>query len=252
MVELNRQGEMREMGSQQNIVNRETIKIHPSYFVIDESFSMAGEKMVEVNDSVRSIHEDLRGDPVASAQLWLSFIGFSEDAQLHLELTDYGQYIQSDKKMFEAVGRQTNFGAAFTLLKERIDVDLQNLRSQGYKYSRPIVFFITDGQSSDHYQPALNRLMSEDYWPYILAFGIGEDVNLETLTKISNLKNGVYVPRQGESTNKVGTTALADIFNGALTYLLKTLTHVPGTKVELPKNDSLDQFDGTISHDDIS
>ena len=68
------------------------------------------------------------------------------------------------------------YGEAFKLLRERVEVDAENLKNQGYSVFRPTVFFLTDGAPNDQdWRDEYNLLVDPQFRfrPNILSFGFG-------------------------------------------------------------------------------
>src|SRR5207247_2640955 len=87
--------------------------------------------------------------------------------------------------MFATRGRRTSYAAAFRLLRQEIERDLAQLRSDNFRVFRPAVFFITDGEPNDddqHLKAAFEELTDPSFRarPNILPFGV-RDATKETL-----------------------------------------------------------------------
>jgi uncharacterized protein YegL len=160
-----------------DLADRPFAALLPVYLVIDESGSMA-EAIPSLNHELSALLDSLVSNPLATAGIRLSIIGFSTDARCYLPLTDV-----SDLPSIPALhtSGSTSFAAVIELLSERLSSDIPNLRSGGYKVRRPVVFFLTDGvpDAGDTWQDALLKLRSEPHCPTIFAYGVGDsDANI--------------------------------------------------------------------------
>jgi len=146
--------------------------ILPFYLVCDESASMDGEPIDAMNSALPELHAEIGMNPVVSDKTQFGIIGFSDDAEVLLELSDLSQV--TELPILTTKGA-TNFAAALRCLKSQIELDLNRLKSQGHKVYRPVVLFLTDGQPTSDWESEYIELTSSTfkYRPNIVAFGIG-------------------------------------------------------------------------------
>src|SRR5215207_4574354 len=111
----------------------------PTYIVIDVSYSMTPHRDL-LNRTLQRLRVGLARRVTEFAQM--SIIAFSSKAWLVIEMTDLGQV--SVMPQVEC-GGNTNYGAAFDLVRQRIQVDVPMLSAQNKGVFRPAVFFLTDG-----------------------------------------------------------------------------------------------------------
>ena len=144
----------------------------PIYFVVDESRSMEPD-MDTLNEGMRSFLDALHSNPMAAGKIRFAVIGFSDTALMHLEPSDLRNiYVMP---LLQA-RNTTMYGAAFRLLRKRVETDTNNLKHQGYKVFRPTAFFLTDGAPNDaDWRDEHSRLMDPQFRfrPNILSFGFG-------------------------------------------------------------------------------
>ena len=80
-----------------------------------------------------------------------------------------------------------NYGEAFNLLRDVIDRDITNLKSQGMRVLRPIAILITNGEPTDDWEASYSALTDRTinkHAPHILLFGY-MGANKEVIEKIS-------------------------------------------------------------------
>jgi uncharacterized protein YegL len=100
----------------------------------------------------------------------ISVIAFSTDAEVVVSLRPASEAVPPT---LTASG-VTNYGAALRTLRIAIETDVARLREQGLRIYRPLAFFITDGQPTDHgWEDALADLYALRAAPTILAVGTG-------------------------------------------------------------------------------
>lgn len=166
--------------------------IFPLYVCIDVSASMEGPKIESLNYALQAIHEFVSSDPFINDKALIGVISFSSTAQVLLPLTHMADVVE-----FPSLNAKeaTNFGNAFTCLKQAIHADISALKNQGYtNIQRPIVFFVSDGEPTDiGWQPIHDALVNKQfpYWPHVVTFG-GHDAKVETLKKISTVRRGKH------------------------------------------------------------
>ena len=171
-------------------------QVLPFYLVCDESSSMTGNPIDEINKSLPNIHYEIGSNPVVADKTRFCLIGFSTSAQVLLPLADLSAI--SSMPTFQA-GGSTSYGAAFDTLYDTITSDVATLKAEGNQVFRPAVFFLSDGQPTDTWADAYRRV-ADPHWtlhPNILAFGFGS-VDEQTLQQVATVKafiaNGTMGP----------------------------------------------------------
>jgi uncharacterized protein YegL len=188
----------------------------PAYVLADESSSMKSH-MDQLNEGLASLHEALLAEPMAAAKVRLSVLGFSSDTVLYMELADLRRAAAMPRL---AARDNTSYRAAFADLSERIPNDVTRLKRDGFAVHRPAVFFLSDGQPnhgegwrSVHRRLTDRRQLREA--PNVLAFGIGGQVDPETILAVATRPNFAFVSTPGVD---VGRTV-----SGFCTALTKSL-----------------------------
>jgi uncharacterized protein YegL len=130
----------------------------------------------ELNNGVASVCSKLHSEPMVAAKVRLAVVGFSEDVQVRLGLSDARTLTGAPRMHIRGV---TNYGAAFAFLARQIPVDVHNLKAQGYQVHRPVVFFLSDGLPSDEpaWRAAHRQLLDRQATPTapnVIACGIGQ------------------------------------------------------------------------------
>jgi uncharacterized protein YegL len=144
----------------------------PVYLVIDTSASLAGE-IDRLNQGMAHLLDSFRSEPIAANQLRIALIRFSSQAEVLLPLTSIDDIESMPELRAEGA---TNYGAAFALARQLIDLDVRELRTEGIKVHRPLMFFVSDGIPVDEgWRTSLQELQSPQFraHPTIIAIGFG-------------------------------------------------------------------------------
>ncbi|MEV7095923.1 VWA domain-containing protein [Amycolatopsis sp. NPDC051045] len=122
-------------------------KLLPFYLVIDASWSMDGQKMATANKIMPRVQQAVADAPILSDKVRFSVIDFADDAKVLLPLCD----VLENGILLPALTPRgaTSYAAAFRLLRTQIEIDVKQLKADGYAVHRPAVFFISDGEPTD-------------------------------------------------------------------------------------------------------
>jgi uncharacterized protein YegL len=146
----------------------------PFYVLCDESYSMS-DHMNALNAGLHELHRSVRTDPSVKDVVQICLIGFAENARVLVPLSPPGEFTEITRLSVRAA---TNFGHAFAVLRDTIELDIDRLRAQTRHVSQPTVFFLSDGQPTDPalWRDAYDRLVDPSWTdhPRIVAFGIGD------------------------------------------------------------------------------
>lgn len=169
-------------------------QVLPFYVVCDESYSMANH-IDALNEGLRELHHAVGADPVAAGKTMFCLIGFSGTAEVLQPLARLGEVTEIAGLTAKA---STSFGAAFSMLRDTIERDVEQLKRDQFRVYRPAVFFLSDGQPTDpkSWHPKYDRL-TEPGWPArpdIVAFGIG-DADATLISRIATSK--AFMSRDG-------------------------------------------------------
>ncbi|MFL6140467.1 MAG: vWA domain-containing protein [Labedaea sp.] len=149
-------------------------KCLPTYLLLDTSGTMKSHEQL-LNDTLDHVYLSLVSSPRVAEFAHVSIISFNTRPHLVMEMTDIEQ-VQSVPAL--SCGGLTNFGVAFDLVRQRIDVDVPALKAQNMAVLRPAVFLLTDGQPTDadtwaaRFSALVDRSWSRR--PHVLTFGFGK------------------------------------------------------------------------------
>ncbi|MGW5942940.1 vWA domain-containing protein [Streptomyces celluloflavus] len=144
----------------------------PTYVVIDASSSMKPHEAV-LNATLSRLHYNLATNPRVSEFARVCVVAFSTDVHVVIPMSDMEQV----PAMPEVIcGGRTDYGKTFDRVRECIEQDVSNLRTQHLNVLRPTIFFLTDGSPTDtHWQGSFRKLVDKDWprHPHVIAYGFG-------------------------------------------------------------------------------
>lgn len=145
------------------------------YVVVDVSHSMQASGAIDaVNEILPQVADAIDGSPMLGDIVRFGAMDFADDARVVLRLGDLRDV--HTLPTFATRGR-TSYAAAFRLLRQEIERDLAQLRSDNFRVYRPAVFFVTDGEHNDEKpepEAAFEELTDPSFKgrPNILPFGV--------------------------------------------------------------------------------
>lgn len=156
----------------------------PVYLAADVSASMAP-VLSMLNNGLQDLVHTIAVEPILKGTLRFGLLTFSEQARWRMSAT--GLTSETQVPRLEAEGG-TNYGAAFRALRDGLERDIAALKESRYSVRRPLVFFLTDGQPTDHdWRTALQDLKRLDSGahPTIVAFGL-DGALIEILREVAS------------------------------------------------------------------
>ena len=193
------------------------ILIAPFYLVCDESQSMEGPKIDACNTTIYKTLSSIAVDPTLNNIVRIGVISFSDTAQVLLPLSK-----MTDVDNFPGLVAEggTNYGNAFTCLKNTIQTDIPDLRKSGAKVYRPIVMFIAGSEPTDTNWKAAHAQVADKSWPFsphIISFGVGgaqADTIREVATQVDKKgKSFAYLADDNADPGAVLTEIFRELIN---------------------------------------
>ncbi len=159
---------------------------------IDTSGSMAGENIKDVNDSVQEVLINDLAQSQNKNGYFLSIVSFNTNADLihsGIAAADLNNLF----KPLDAVGG-TNFNCAIQHCIEAVN-QFNQVRDQGYKYLRPVCFFLSDGHSnvSDELLVDLKEISD------IVSVAYGSDADEAVLKQIASTDEHFFRVNAGKA-----------------------------------------------------
>jgi uncharacterized protein YegL len=161
----------------------------PIYLVLDVSGSMCGEPIEACRQGLKALLADLRSDPAALENAFLSIITFGLEVK-HVPLSDLATF---QEPTLDANGF-TPLGEALIVLENRISSEVRKNTPEQKGDYKPLVFLMTDGKPTDQWKEPANRLKSLKPANIIAcAAGPGADEQMlreltETVVKLQSLQ----------------------------------------------------------------
>ncbi len=158
----------------------------PCVLVLDNSGSMAGQPIEELNAGLLLLEEELKKDDIASQRVQLLVIRFGGDNEVQI-VTDWTDAMSLTAPRLTANG-VTPMGAAVRLALHKIEEQKSRYRQNGIPYNRPWLFLITDGgPTDDDWRQAAAECRAAEKAGKLIFFGIGAgtDANLVSLAEFS-------------------------------------------------------------------
>lgn len=171
-------------------------KILPVFLVIDTSWSMAGDRLDAAQTMAPALIDVCLEDPTVRDKVRVELIEFNASANVVVPAAKASD-VRTIPVLNAAGG--TAYSSAFTLLRQRTEEVCHELRADGFKVLRPVVFFISDGEPTDSDRDrdhAFTELTDPGYGyrPNICMFGVGE-AHQESITAYRAGKGvAVHIP----------------------------------------------------------
>ena len=142
----------------------------PVYIVADCSGSMAGDAIEQVKQGIRTLHDNLVGDPSAFETAYLSVITFDSSAQQIVPLTELGSFVPPDL----TAGGSTAYGAGLKTLLDCVAREVRKSDPEGKVKGdwKPLIFIFTDGAPTDSWEAYADELKKKRVGN-IIAIGCG-------------------------------------------------------------------------------
>jgi uncharacterized protein YegL len=187
----------------------------PCVLLLDTSGSMNGKPIDQLNAGLAAFRDSLLQDKLASLRVEVAVITFGGKAVLFQDFVTIDQFNPPTL----TAGGSTPMGEAINLGLDRLEDRKQLYKKTGTAYFRPWLFLITDGEPTDEWQSAAQRVQEFESRKAIAFFSIGvEKANLTRLTQIAPQE------RPPKSLNGLN-------FNALFLWLSKSLTNVSHSKV---------------------
>lgn len=198
-------------------------KCLPTYLVVDASASMQPYEDL-LNETLEQVHTTLAESPRISEFAYMSIVAFANNPQVVIEMTD----LESVPGMPQVIcSGGTNYGGVFDLLRQRIDIDVDELNAQGRAVLRPAVFFLTDGGPTDKHWDKAFRALVDPAWkrhPHVIAYGFGSAPE-EVLSRVAT--KAAFLASPGVDHSQALTTAISSLLNSLVASSRSEVLQIP-------------------------
>lgn len=163
----------------------------PICLLLDISSSMEGEPINELNEGFKIFISDLKSDVLTkySADLCVITFGGSYSNNIEQEvkiIKEFGPLDELKVEKFEAYG-YTPMGEAVNTAVELLNRRKEEFKENMVQYFQPWLVVLTDGEPTDEYLSAANKVSSliNSQKLTIFPVGVGDDFNEEVLQQFS-------------------------------------------------------------------
>lgn len=179
-------------------------KVLPIIYILDCSGSMEGARIAAVNsamtETVEVLKEVAANNP--NVELKIGVLKFASGADW---ITSNGLVYMEDYFWTDIqAGGLTDFGSALDELDKKLSRNEFLGDPEGYK--KPVLIFMSDGEPTDDYLRALQRIKDKNKWFNVsskIAVGVGEDVNIDVLEDIAGNSEAVIQVTDLETLKKL-------------------------------------------------
>jgi len=187
----------------------------PCILLLDTSGSMAGKPIDQLNAGLLAFRDSLQQDKLASLRVEIAIITFGNHAKLSQDFVTADQF----NPLTQSANGSTPMGAAINLGLDLLEKRKQLYKAAGTAYFRPWILLITDGEPTDEWKAAAERVRQSESRKGVAFFSVGvEGANLNKLALIA--------PQERPPKPLVGLE-----FKSLFIWLSKSLTNVSHSKV---------------------
>lgn len=140
----------------------------PVVLLLDNSGSMSGQPIQQLNQGVAVLKQSLDQDPLAKLRVEVAIVSFGP-VRMCQDFVTIDQFVPPQLKAEELTPMGEAINYALDLLENRKTDYINN----GIQYYRPWVFLITDGSPTDTWQPAAQRVQKGENDKKFSFFAVG-------------------------------------------------------------------------------
>jgi uncharacterized protein YegL len=153
----------------------------PCLLLLDNSGSMRGRPIDELNQGLVLFHDDLAADTLASKRVEVGIVTFGP-VKVELDFVS----AQTFQPPHLSVAGDTPMGSAIETGLDMIRARKDIYHANGISHYRPWVFLITDGGPTDSWQRAAQRVREGEASNQFSFYAVGvEGANMDVLQKIA-------------------------------------------------------------------
>ncbi|MEZ4656726.1 MAG: VWA domain-containing protein [Caldilineaceae bacterium] len=154
----------------------------PCILLLDVSGSMSGAPITELNRGLSAFEKELQADDLAAMRVEVAIVSFGSGVKVEQDFVSAHQFMAKPLQAGGSTPMGQAIQQALDMLRQRKDVYKQH----GVPYYRPWVFLITDGEPTDDWRTAAQRVQQEEADKAVAFFAVGvQKANMNTLAQIA-------------------------------------------------------------------
>jgi uncharacterized protein YegL len=194
----------------------------PVVLLLDNSYSMSGEPINELNKGIASFRDSILMDEVAALRVEVAIITFGNQEKLVHDFSTAPHFKPNDLK----ANGNTPMGAAINLALDVLDERKKVYKENGIPYYQPWIMLITDGEPTDDYKRAAQRVRAAASQRKLSFYCVAvKNADLKILTEIAPLETPP-LPLEG--------LRFKELFKWLSASVRATSRHSIGEQVEIP------------------
>ncbi len=158
----------------------------PLVLVLDCSGSMGGMPIGQLNEGLKILEEELKGDVIASKRVRLLVVQFGGMDAVE-SIGDWVDAMEFSAPVLTAMGT-TPTGQAVDFALAKIEEQKAGFKQAGIAYTRPWLFLMSDGQPTDNWQDAAARCRQAELANKVAVFpiAVGGSAHSDALAQFSS------------------------------------------------------------------
>lgn len=153
----------------------------PCVLLLDNSWSMSGQPIAELNEGLATFKEELMADSLAAKRVEIAIVSFGP-----VQVVNEFQTADHFAPPHLTAQKDTPMGLAINKGLELLNQRKALYREHGIPFFRPWVFLITDGTPTDEWKSAASQIRQGEDSRAFAFFAVGvEGANLDILQQIS-------------------------------------------------------------------
>ena len=170
------------------------------FFLIDCSGSMSGSKIGTVNSVMEELIPEIRGIGGADADIKIAVLKFSGGSEWM-----YNEPVSAEEFEWTPIDAEnvTDLGSAFTELSKKLSRS-EFMKSPSLSFA-PVMILMSDGYPTDNFEKGLDELKKNRWYSAGIkaAVAIGEDADLDILSRFTGNPDSVVTAHNGEALAKL-------------------------------------------------
>jgi uncharacterized protein YegL len=155
----------------------------PCVLLLDTSSSMSGDPINQLNEGLRVFQTDIHGDSLAQRRVEIAVITFGNGG-----VQTKNDFVTAGNLQIQQLssGGVTPMGEGIHRALDMLRTRKDQYQSAGIAYYRPWIFMITDGEPTDEWQSAAQRVHDDENSKGLAFFAVGVDnANMQVLQQIA-------------------------------------------------------------------